>query len=177
MFVNYWLGMIGTIILWIALIVLSFWFFRNRFNRLPAKFKLLLCLVVASLPMVPLLEIVLFPVIVIGNDGSCHKTILFGSTECDLGNGEKTKISFDYPNTIIVNRSNEDYVLETVVYTTSASDNTDAAGVMRIPAHTAKSKKTQIDFYPDETPPDEVSLGSHELRQKGWLRKATPEDF
>ena len=53
----------------------------------------------------------------------------------------------------------------------------DDAGTLRIPAHSARSKKTQIDFYPDQTPPDEISLSNHELRQKGWLRKATPDDF
>jgi hypothetical protein len=61
MLINYWLGLISVVITWIALIVLSFRFLFPRMKRIPVKIRLLLCLVIPSLPAVPLLEMVLFP--------------------------------------------------------------------------------------------------------------------
>lgn len=177
MIINYWLGLTLVVITWIALIVLSFRFLFPRMKRIPAKIRLVLCLAIPSIPAVPLLEVVLFPVIIIQADGTIHRSLLIGSTDYDTGDGKTARISFDYPYTTIVNQSEDNYVVETVVYTVSASESPDATGLVPVPAHSAAKSKTKLDFFPNEAPPDEMSFGQHDLRKKGWLRLANESDF
>lgn len=174
MLLNKWIGLVIVILIAIGLFLLAVRLIMKRWPGIPIKIRLLMCLVVALGPLVYPLETILFPVIIINTDGSTSEKMLLGSTEISLGNGQNKIIEFDHPNSIVVNQSDRDYMIEVVRYGSSYSSEYQDR---QVKAHDVVVSKLKVSYLPDESPPDEISIKRGQKTDKGWLRlKYTGEE-
>jgi hypothetical protein len=97
---------------------------------------------------------------------------VFGSLEYDLRNGKKVTIPYEPRKVVVLNNSENELVLEELIYGAymeGFSAEPEVSWIVPATFQTFELPKMQIDFFFDETIPEEIEEYGSGSKSKYWL--------
>jgi hypothetical protein len=129
-------------------------------------------MIIAAIPTCaicfPMYQLVKHPLHVIDKFYQGEAYMLIGSTDYDLGDGKKGKVSFEWGKSHVVNQSDKTLYVDYVYYGTVPS-NAGSEEQFVIQPH-ATGAAGPVDFYPEQIPPGQIEVKESETRIRYWLR-------